>query len=39
MSIPWNGLPVLAIGADEQGEVYITTPAQNGQGIYRLVRE
>ncbi len=39
MSIPWNGLPVLAFGEDEQGEVFITTPAQNGQGIYRLMWE
>lgn len=39
VSIPWNGLPVLAFGDDEAGEVYVTTPAQNGKGIYRIVAE
>jgi glucose/arabinose dehydrogenase len=38
MAIPWNGLPVLAFGEDEQGEVYVTTPSQGGKGIYRFVR-
>ena len=38
MAIPWNGLPVLAFGEDEHGEGFVTTPAANGRGIYRLVR-
>lgn len=39
VSIPWNGLNVLAFGEDEQGEAFVTTPNRNGKGIYRLVRE
>ncbi len=39
MSIPWNGLPVLAFGEDESGESYVTTPSQNGRGIYRIVAD
>jgi hypothetical protein len=31
-----TGIPVLAFGADEQGEVYYTIAAANGQGIYRF---
>jgi glucose/arabinose dehydrogenase len=39
MAVPWNGLPVVAFGQDEQGEVYLTTPTASGKGIYRLVKE
>ena len=39
MSIPWNGQPVLAFGEDEQGEMYVTTPSQTGEGIFRFVSE
>jgi glucose/arabinose dehydrogenase len=38
VAIPWNGLPVLAFGEDEQGESYVTTPSQNGQSVYRIVK-
>jgi glucose/arabinose dehydrogenase len=39
MAVPWNGLPVVAFGQDEAGEVYLTTPTASGKGIYRLVKE
>lgn len=39
VAIPWNGLPVLAFGEDEQGEAFVTTATRNGKGIYRLVKE
>ena len=39
MSLAWNGLPVLAFGEDEDGELYVTTKSAKGQGIYRLVRD
>ena len=39
VAIPWNGLPVLAFGDDEQGEAFVTTATRNGKGIYRLVKE
>jgi glucose/arabinose dehydrogenase len=38
VSIPWNGLPVLAFGDGADGESFVTTPSQSGQGIYRLVK-
>lgn len=37
MAIPWSGLNVLAFGEDEAGELFVTTPSQTGQGIYRIV--
>lgn len=37
MSLPWNGLPVLAFGEDEQGESFVTTPTASGKGVYRIV--
>ena len=33
-----HGIPVLSFGEDEQGEVYYTIEAANGQGIYRFER-
>ncbi|MCH7988946.1 MAG: PQQ-dependent sugar dehydrogenase [Planctomycetes bacterium] len=38
MAVPWNSLPVMSFGEDEAGELYVTTPAANGKGIYRIVR-
>ena len=38
MALGWNGLPVLAFGEDEDGELYVTTKSATGQGIYRFVR-
>ncbi|MCC7419231.1 MAG: DUF1080 domain-containing protein [Planctomycetaceae bacterium] len=37
MSIPWNGLPVMAFGEDEDGEMYVTTPSQAGKGVFKFV--
>jgi hypothetical protein len=28
----------MSFGEDEAGELYVTTPAANGKGIYRIVR-
>lgn len=39
VSIPWNGLPVLAFGDSENGESFVTTPSAAGRGIYRLVAD
>ena len=39
MALGWNGLPVLAFGEDENGELYVTTKSATGRGIYRFVRE
>ena len=36
--IPWSGVPVFGFGADESGEVYVTTASPTGQGVFRLVR-
>ena len=33
-----TGIPVLSFGEDEQGEIYYTIEAANGQGIYRFER-
>ncbi len=33
-----TGIPVLSFGEDQQGEVYYTIEAANGQGIYRFER-
>ena len=38
MAVPWNSLPVMSFGEDEAGELYVTTPAANGKGIYKIVR-
>jgi len=38
MSIPWNGLPIVAFGQDAAGEIYVMTPTATGRGIYRIVR-
>jgi glucose/arabinose dehydrogenase len=35
--LPWN-IPIMSFGEDEQGEVYFTTAAQNGKGVYRISR-
>ena len=39
LAVPWNGLPVVAFGQDEAGEVFLTTPTASGRGIYRLVKD
>ena len=38
MSIPWSGLPVMAFGEDEAGELFVTTPSAGGKGIFRIVK-
>jgi glucose/arabinose dehydrogenase len=38
MAIPWNGLPILSFGEDEEGEVYIMTATVNGKGIFKIVQ-
>ena len=37
MAIPWNGLPIVAFGEDEDGEIYVMTPTVSGNGIYKLL--
>ena len=39
MALGWNGLPVLAFGEDESGEMYVTTKSSTGHGIYRFVHD
>jgi glucose/arabinose dehydrogenase len=38
MAVPWNSLPIVSFGEDEAGELYVTTPAADGKGIYRIER-
>ena len=37
LEIPWSGLPIVAFGEDDEGEVYVMTPTAPGNGIFRLV--
>ncbi|MDA1016632.1 MAG: PQQ-dependent sugar dehydrogenase, partial [Planctomycetota bacterium] len=39
VAIPWNGLPIVAFGEDEDGEIYVMTPTVSGNGIYKLLPE
>lgn len=39
MAIPWNGLPIVAFGEDEAGELYAITITVAGNGIYRFVED
>ncbi len=38
LRIPSNRMPVLALGEDESGEVYVATETVNGRGIHRFDR-